>query len=120
MAVLILEEGGEGFVCLHASGVGLVATAADTRGREADSNDESGRVPPSQGGGICALLRLRHQQLPCEATKKMGEVMQAWDHRWYPHVVERLILELLITVVSPYYSTLLFILFSLVQVNGEG
>ena len=49
-------------------------------------------------------------------------VAVTWD--WYrlqsSHVAERLILELLITIVSPYYSILLFILFRVVTDNDGG
>ena len=35
--------------------------------------------------------------------KTVGAVIRAWDRHWYPHDMERMILELIMTVARPYY-----------------
>ena len=47
-------------------------------------------------------------------------VIWAWSRRRSHHVVERLILELIITAVRTYYSILLFLLFRVVAGSGGG
>ena len=49
----------------------------------------------------------------------VGEVMQTWAHPSPPQVMERLIIESKITLVSPYCSILLFMLCRLTVGGGR-
>ena len=88
-------------------------------GREAASDDEAGDKPTYSGVVIHSLINTRRKLLPHEATETVGEVIRAWVCHWFPHVVERLILELRITVVRPSYYIWLFILCR-VATTGKG
>ena len=111
MAVLFREEGVNGFGFAHALEAGLTEEAVYKRGRSAASYNEPGSGTYLLGGGIRALRCPHWQQLIREATKSVVAVVQTLDRCCPPpQFVESLILRLRITVVSPYYSILLYIL----------
>ena len=83
------------------------------------SDKELGGSPFYSVVVICALLHARLQRLPHETMKIVVAVMRAWSHHWSPDAMERLVIELRITVVRSSYYILLFILFR-VEVASKG
>ena len=118
--VLIEEEGGKGYVKLHALEAGSGDSADDVRVREDAYNDKYNRGPYYSGVGIHDLNWILRQCFPREETKTVGEVMWSWSHHQSHQIMERLILELIITVVIPYYYILLFLLCRLATGRGGG
>ena len=111
MEVLLVEEWGEGFGCMHVSETGLAAAAVAASVGEVESNDEACGILSYLVVLIRALFLTYRHRLPHDSIKAVVVVMRTWSCHWSPHIVERLIIELRITAVSPYYYILLFLLY---------
>ena len=83
-------------------------------------NNQADVITYYLGGGIHSLCWLSCQILLHEVTKTVGTVMRTWACCCNPHFMESMIIELVITVLSPSYSILLFILCKVESGGGGG
>ena len=116
----IREENTKEIFCSHELDVGLDEVSVVVSTGASISNDKAGSGHSSLVVGNCTLICIQHQWLPRETRKMVRVVMWAWTRHWTSHIMERLILELVRTAVSPYCSILLSILCRVVVDSGGG
>ena len=83
-AVLIREEGGEGFGRAHASYEALVVEEVDKSGGSSESENKVSGNPSYLGEDIRDLHCTCHQYLPHKYMKTVEVVMRIWE-RCHPH-----------------------------------